>query len=297
MNTNNLNVGDSVNGIEITKITDKSCWLDGKRKSWDTVKQLIENNGKLQSKHNLDIIIDWTDKQAVLDYYNSFKEWRFYICMGDVKDKSLLLEVKDGVIFHDNEYWLPGPVSTFGNSNGKRKTEDGWYNVNLIKKPNSWFGNKVNHTSNIISFHSKVNINPTIEDIKKINIVTDRIICYPYDGNFRVNHTQSSRDGLTIDRIYVHNFEDFFKRTCLPKGNEQIVIPNEIMGRIKSGNGKNFGGIESEINNILNDALNNSNYYIEDDDSWGEYSLTYIEIDKVYCERVYDVIRNTIKNL
>lgn len=293
----NLREGDFIMDKEITKTTDKSCWLDGKRYAWGTIGEMIANGGKIYTKHNLDIVIDWTDKQVVLDYYNSFKEWCFYIAMGDVKDKALLVEVKDGMAFHDNEYWLPGPISSFTSPNGKRETEDGWYYVNLIKKSNSWFGNEVNHTSNVMCIHSKVNINPTIEDIKKIHINTDRIICYPYDGDFRVDYTQSSRHGLSIDRLYIHDFVKFFKRTCLPKGNEQIVIPDEIMTQIKMDGGKNFWGIESKINNVLNDALNSSSYHIEDDDSWGEYSLRYVEINKEYCEKVYNVIRDTIKNL
>ena len=78
-----------------------------------------------QPTRNPRIQADFTNKQATLDFYNSFDCWGFYICMGDCK-KPELVEVKDGLVFQNGEYYLPAPASQYSNTYGKaEKLEDG----------------------------------------------------------------------------------------------------------------------------------------------------------------------------
>ncbi len=73
----NLNVGDTILNSVITNMNEKSCWLDGKRYSWSSINKLLArlNDSKIITRKNLDISIDWTNKEEVIKYYNSFKEW------------------------------------------------------------------------------------------------------------------------------------------------------------------------------------------------------------------------------
>ena len=54
----NLSEGDTINELTITKTTDKSCWLDNKRYSWESIDKLTSNKHIHKTKFNLNTTID-----------------------------------------------------------------------------------------------------------------------------------------------------------------------------------------------------------------------------------------------
>jgi hypothetical protein len=300
MNSYNLREGDSVNGCVITKLTDKSCWLDGERKSWSTVNGLIDIGAKTKSRYNPDKEINWTNRDEVVNFYNSFREWSFYVSQGDVNSKNLfLLEVKDNLVFHEGKYYLAGPAGDYNNPNQKKDVEDGAYWVHLITRSGGWFGVEKRKIVNVFSVRMKVNTNPTIEDIKKLRPNSKEIYCRPSDYHgFSVDYSQSGRSGLSINNISLRNFKKFFiERYCTERwGYDKpfIIIPDKIISQLEYGGYTGFGeGILQELNNILNSA----SYSIDDDDSWGEYSLNSLKISDRDSEKFFAVIQERLNLL
>ena len=297
MNIHQIIVGDKIDNKLVTQITDKSCYLEGKRYSWNTVNNLIKTV-PTQTKFNKNIQIDWTSKEAVLEYYNSFVSWVFYIAGGDVNKENLhLVEVKEGLVFFNEEYWLPAPQSSHQSPNIKSEVKDGWYYVHLIKRSNNWFGNKKDHYSNVFFVRNAVNVNPSIEDVKKLKPNSTEIYCRPwnYDG-FKVEYSHSGRNGLSIDNISFRGFEKLFKeRYCsdIWGYNTEFIIPSkEIINKLMYS--EEFGNnLEDQLNNILR----NASYDIDDYDSYGEYSLNYIKISEKDSKKFFDLINEKIQAL
>ena len=298
MNTNQLVVGDKIGDKFITQITDKSCWLDGGRLSWQTVNKMVQKL-PTQTKFNKNIKIDWTSKEAVINYYNSFVSWVFYIAGGDVNKENLhLVEVKEGLVFFENEYWLPAPQSSHQSPNIKTDVKDGWYYVHLIKRNNNWFGNKSDYYSNVFYIRNAVNINPTIEDIKKLKPNSTEIYCRPWSYNgFSVDYSQSGRSGLSIDKISFNGFENLFKeRYCSDRhgyNTEFIIVPKEILNKLMYEETGFANTLEDELNNVLR----NSSYSIDDDENYGEYSLNYIKIADKDSQIFFNIINNKLESL
>ena len=292
---NEINVGDTVNGLEVTKTTDKSCWLEGKRYTWQTINKLIDGGCAKQSKFNLNIQVDWTNKEKVLNYYNSFKQWIFYISMGDsMNAKSIIFQVKDNLVFHDGEFWLPAPQSSPSMPNAKSPhIEDGDYMGMLIKKNNSWFGNKTNNYSNVFVINHKVNINPTIDDIKKLVPNSTELYVYPHQGEIRLDYSHSGREGLSINSIYVYDFKQLFINTyCRERFGrrlDKIVLSDEQLSKIMYD--------DDTFLSRLNDVLSKAKYDIYDDEEYGYYTLKYVVISKEDSEKFFAVIEENLKSL
>ncbi len=294
----NLSEGDTINELTITKTTDKSCWLDNKRYSWGSIDKLMNSKNTYKTKFNLNKKIDWSCPKSVQDYYDSFIQWGFYVCKGDIKKENLfLIEVKNGMVFYNNEYYLPAPRGSFNNPNEKIDVEDGWYYAYVFKRHNSWFGNSTNYKSNIFYIRNSININPSIDDIKKLKPNNTEIYCRPYGDNFCVEYTQSGRDGLEIYNIFIRDFKKFFiERYCSQQygyDTEFIKMPDDILNKIMYGN----NGFNITLEEKLNKILNSAKYNINDDESYGEYSLNYIEISKEDCKLFFDEIQKAINLL
>jgi hypothetical protein len=133
MNKYNLKMGDEIGrnmGDVILKVTSKFCWFVKKRYSWDYINELIEKIGYIRL-NNEDVEIDWTSKEAVIEYYNSFRFWKFDMLPIETKKEDLkFVEVKDNLVFFDNEYWIPFKI----NDSSKIEIPNGWYHVLLIKR-------------------------------------------------------------------------------------------------------------------------------------------------------------------
>lgn len=295
-----LEIGDSLNGQSVTKTTDKSCWLGENRYSWETVQRMIQGGGKLQTKHNANKIIDWTKKEEVLAFYNSFVAWSFYISGGDSdKATTKLIEVKDGLVFENDRYYAPAPYR-YGE---KIEQADGWFFGSLLTRDSGWFGVEKRAEVNVFWTSYPVNVNPTIEQIKKLKPNSTEIYAYPYGHDFIVDYSQSGRSGLCINSISLRDFKNFFvQRYCSPynyggKGHPSIMISDDVLSKIEYGSGwmseYDFGKFTSELDNILN----TSSYDVDDSEEYGEYSLRNIRIQEKDCKRFFDCIQKRLNEL
>lgn len=287
------NIGDTIAGMTVTRTSEKTCWLDNRPFRWSTIENLIAGGSPRQTKYNLDIEVDWKDKEKVLQYYNSFVSWGFYVSMGDGREGKHVFEVKDGLVFFGETYWLPAPKSTHSAPNEKNIIEDGWYTGYLIKKPNNWFGNasSSSYASQIFAIESKYNKFPTIEDIKKLKPNCTELYAYPYQGEIRVEYSQSGRSGLQINDISV-DLKSFFTKTYLQdrwNKNTLVELSDKQWYKLL------YEGDMLETR--LNAILNSSSYRIDDDESYGEYRLNYLVIDKKDCDKFFAEIEEKLKSL
>jgi hypothetical protein len=139
----------------ITKITDKSIWFGDKCYRLETVLKDIKS---VLYNQNPDIKIDWTNKKAVESFYHSFKRWTFYIS-GGCKYTTELCEVKNGMVCHNGEYYLPAPTVIWEGNNsdwcGKETKEikDGLYYVSLYKRVSGYYSTMGGEIMNV--FYTK----------------------------------------------------------------------------------------------------------------------------------------------
>lgn len=125
----------------ITKISDKSVWFGEKRYALETILNDIKN---VLYDRNPDVKVDWTNQKEVKGFYNSFKRWTFYISNG-CKYTTELCEVKDGMVFHNGEYYVPAPTVVWEGSNndwcGKetKDIKDGLYYASLYKRVSGYY--------------------------------------------------------------------------------------------------------------------------------------------------------------
>ncbi len=70
-------------------------------------------------------------------------------------------------------------------------------------------------------------------------------------------------------------------------------MPDDILNKIMYGN----NGFNITLEEKLNKILNSAKYNINDDESYGEYSLNYIEISKEDCKLFFDEIQKAINLL
>jgi hypothetical protein len=90
---------------------------------------------------------------SVVDYYESFKYWNTYISgySSRFKIHNGILDVKDGLVFYENEYYLPTPTSNVNKWNCKQSDlKDGRYNVTLLKQENDWYPRENSDRGNLI---------------------------------------------------------------------------------------------------------------------------------------------------
>jgi len=74
--------------------------------------------------------IDWSNEEDVVKFYNSFKEWNFYIKNKDVR-QAIVGEIKNNILYFENKYYLPA-------ANLLKKTDlflqDGMYYAYVYEK-------------------------------------------------------------------------------------------------------------------------------------------------------------------
>ncbi len=258
----------------------------------------LTRSGKVQ--------VDYTNKQSVEAYYQSFDYWDFYVNGADVNGKNLhLVEITEDTLLFNGEYYLPAPTSNLENAFTKSNFTKGWYWVHIIKKEKHDFDNRVKgllesikktYTFNIWFPYLSVNKNPTVKELQNLKPNNREIYCYPSGGagNFRVAYTHSGREGLRIDDLSLINFKEWFRLTYLTQfggHGKQIVFPSDdFLSYVEYGDeafGENIG---FEISKILN----SSSYDIDDDDKY-EYSLNHIKMSKECCNQVFALIDQRLK--
>jgi hypothetical protein len=129
-----LRKGDYFQGLEVTKISDSFVFFGKKRLSLNSIKNLIESGERIQFKTSPDIEIDWSNKKKVLEYYNNFKRWSFYLS-GGCKYKTACVEVKDGLAYYEGLNYLPmGGTHEDYCAKVEKFPKDGWYYAKLFKR-------------------------------------------------------------------------------------------------------------------------------------------------------------------
>lgn len=296
-----LTLGDSIGDLVVTRVTEKSCWLNDKRMSWDSVKKLP---GKMQTFRSPNIKIDFTNKEAVLEYFDSFREWSFYMSNGDVSKESRVMRVEGNLIFSDGEYYLPAP----GGDNGtqtmthKQVYADGFYEVVMLKRGLGWYNTIPAEKVNIYYVRGRVNMEPSIADVQALKPNTDELYLYPYGGKLTFEYSHSGRNGVSIWGLGV-KFPEFFKEVyCTSRwGNNKpfIHISDEMMDKIMYDDdddvtiGKEFFSFENELSRVLNKCQ----YNINDNDEWGEYSVSSLVINRHDSKPFFDLIDERLKQL
>jgi hypothetical protein len=293
-----LEVGDSFNGLIVTKINNNFCFFDKKRISWGNIEKLILKGEKVVKQYSSNIPVDWTSKENVSEYYNSFKIWSTYISGYSSRYivYEFITDVKDGMVFFNNEYYLPSPTAKYINDayfwNAKNHIEDGRYNVRLYKQKNDWHPNlKINDDSvitlNIFNVGAKLKTN--IKDLKNTN---SDIYCYStYSSNngltFESSH--SVRYGVDIsfssfdeEKFFKYYYLTSFKETIMELSHMEIVT---IMNPIKN-----------KIENIIKKAFECEDYYIDISSEWGEvYISNHLRLKQHVSDEIFSIIDKRIQ--
>ncbi len=149
-----LNINDEVITKEgylgvVTKINDKTIWFGTKRYS---LEKLLKEVTSVLYQNSPDIKVDWTNPKESKDYYLSFKRWSFYIS-GGCKYTNELCEIKNGLAFHNGEYYVPCPRGTHDDWRKKDETDikDGLYYVRLYKRVTGYYSHQGGEIINVFS--------------------------------------------------------------------------------------------------------------------------------------------------
>ena len=68
-----LRIGDTFQDLIVTEVTDKFAFFGDKKLTWAAISKLIKSGEKVYHDKSPIRKIDWTNKEDVLDFYNSFK--------------------------------------------------------------------------------------------------------------------------------------------------------------------------------------------------------------------------------
>ncbi|MFM2010934.1 MAG: hypothetical protein RLZZ479_1325 [Bacteroidota bacterium] len=285
----NLNIGDTIMDSVVTKMNEKSCWLNGKRHSWNSINRLFTNfnDSEIISQKNLDIPIDWANKEEVIKYYNSFKEWSFYISVGCIsKGNTKLIEVKDGLVFDKGVFWVPAPSSSHSNYCGKTQVNDGWYMATLMQHNNGWFSVNGKNKSNVFSIKHAVNVSPSINDIKQLK---PNSLDLRSGSHLYVSYSQSGRTGLEIHNISMIDFANFFNsRYSSDTYGKKIIIPKSIINHLE---------YKTDLVERLNKILNEASYTIVDNEDWEGYTFEYLIISEKDSKIFFNEISKELQKL
>ena len=282
-------VNDFINGNKIIKITDKYVYFENLKISKS---KLNKTNFTVKTEKSSNMLIDWTDKESVINYYNSFEKFSFYNQMGD-KRTMIQVKIENNLIYYDNEYWIPSPtIEKNENKNFNQLSwsvkrdniEDGMWNVEICKRNNSWYdSNKNAITLNIFTPISKIHNKILLLKPNNLNI-------YSNSQYLTIDYTVSYRSGLNI---WFRDFDiiSFFKEKYInidSYGQKNIIISDEKLKEI-------LYPIEKECCDILKDAIINGSFKKSTTESYEDFTLDYIEINEHVSLQIFDIINKQIK--
>jgi len=282
-----LNIGDFFQGNEITRISDSFIFFGKQRKSIKKIKELIKIGAKIEFKTSPNTIVDWTNKKDVLEYYNSFNEWSFYISNGDMSDvfETIIIEVKDNLVFYKNEYFLPSPSSRFNDICSKmNEIKDGLYNVKLLKRLNSFYSTSATKETIVINTFILGKEVLEIKDFTLLKPNSNEIYVYPYGNYINFDYCQNGMSGFSINKINLNVFRFFKEFYLLDKFSKQYnfnLNKNEIYNLIS--------GVQNKIDKILNECIINRSYDLDYSEDYGELSFNYIELNRSVVIEIFEV--------
>lgn len=143
---NFLQTGDLFDGKEVNRTSKFNVFFkDGSRKSWRSVLREMESGTPVMYRSSPQVYVDWTCREQVVAYLKLFSRWGAYqsgTTMERHKVATLsMVEVVDGVLFHDGEWWVVGPSGTYNDWGRKVDFADCLYSGVLCRVPNNWWGN------------------------------------------------------------------------------------------------------------------------------------------------------------
>jgi hypothetical protein len=241
--------------------------------------------------------IDWSDRRDVVEYFNCFRLWSTYISNGSYRCSIYegLVDIKDGLVRFDNEYYLPAPYMRYedgnGNWNGKRENiKDGKYNVTLLKQENSWYPRedislRKDITLNLFVLGSEVKL--SVKDLKPN---TNELWAGQYRDPIIFKYNTSTWDGITFELYNVDIVNLFRKYFITDQWSKEVKVDisdDEIRRLLYS--------VENNIREVLRGALVSRSIVIDITDSYGEISVSNsLRFNNDIAEEVFKLITECI---
>lgn len=197
-----LKVGDWIQGLQVTRVSDNFCFFGNKRLSWAKINTLILKGERVQFNVSPDIELDWTSKETILEFHNSFKRWSFYLS-GGCKYETACVEVKDGLAYYKGIYYLPFG-GTYKDYCAKENLfpKDGWYYSRLFKRGFGYYNTMdSNHFAYVYTVENKEPY--TKEEVDRID----------YRNNYKFNILEEDIEHIkSLDLRSINSKElDFIK--------------------------------------------------------------------------------------
>jgi hypothetical protein len=232
-----------------------------------------------------DIFVDFSNKESVLKYYNSFVHWSF----GEYDKHNApvyRVEVKDNLVYFKDEYYLPAIYKPAPTYTEQKNVEDGTYNVHLLKRHLGYrLTDKAENSVNIFHIINRINTKPTTEQINKLVSRTKEIgvsscsysgIEY-FQSNWHIHDIKLTSISKLLQYAYTHY-----------EGNEVISLPYDLRYDLDNN-------LTDKINCILNTIRKNKEYRIGDRDQY-DNSFGFIVIPEHSSRKIFDLIENEFKN-
>jgi hypothetical protein len=288
---------DVFDGLTVTKTSDKFCFFGKKRMSWNTIQKHIKSGKSLQYRRSPNRVVDWTDKDDVIKYFNSFILWNTYISVycRNFQIFEGVLEIKDNLVFFENEYYLSCPIISWVNGSNywNAKNEniiDGKYFITLLKQENDWYPNKESNRGNII-LNLFILGNKT-KTLNELSPNSNELWANMYSGGITFYYERSVWNGLNIYLTGINLVELFRKYYVKERWGSGIYIDiedSEILNILTP--------IHDTLREIISDALRFRKFDLNIDESYGEISISNnLRFDSSVAEKVFNLINKQINN-
>ena len=300
-----LNYLDIFQGLQVRKTSDRFCYFDTKRMSWKEIEKLIASGEEIKYYASPNLPVDWTNKSEVIKYHDCFEVWSTYLSTGSSRFKyhKTILEVKDNLVFYNNEYYLPAPTVTFVGKEMRTDTkqtdiEDGLYNVILRKQENAWWAKENVDRGNIYLniFELQLKIVDTIKDLKPN---TNELWASRYEREACIvfEYHKSTWDGLSFELIsidLVALFRKYYIQTYWHDSYDtcnRIVITDKEISDI-------LYPIKDDITYIIKEALKDRDIIIDIDYSYGYTNISNsLKFNQDVTDKVFNLISKQIQNI
>lgn len=291
---------DIFQGLEVTKVDDNFCFFDKKKLSWEEIQVLIDAGEKILYRVSPNIPVNWSNKEEVIKYHDCFQTWNTYmsVASSELPRYKTILKVKEGLVFYNNEYYLPCPVrgyidNKWTDSAKQTSIIDGKYNVTLRKQENCLYpkknADKDNITVNI--FELSLKITSSIEDLEPN---TNTLIASQYNDCITFGYQPDVWNGISfymksIDVVAL--FKKYYILSDYCGNDKRIDISDKEIENI-------LLPIKDELTYIVEESLEHKrDIDIEIDNDYGDIWVSHqLRFKQDVTNKVFDLINNQIKN-
>ncbi len=290
---------DIFQNLMVTRVSKDYCFFGAKRMAWSTIRRLLKSGEKIKHKLSPNSIVDWANKQSVIDYYDSFEKWSTYVSMLSSRQRhdSGILEVKDNLVSFQGEYYLPGPTSVWIDDshmwNAKPPSlPDGKFNINLYKQENTWYPHTDPDKRENITVNFFIASSQLLSAVNELKQNATKIYASQWDSCITFGYEHSVMDGMSFSlKAFdsVRFFEEYYvnRRHSSDKAIDlsklkiyQIMYP-----------------VEDAIVDILRKALTYRKFRIEISTDWGEVSVANsLEFDESVAKEVFEIMNKALRN-